>query len=101
QAIGELAVRQSILSPEQVDEILDLHLKNSERFGETAVRLGYMSEDQVAGLLTIQQEDPAALAKSLKQLNLLDSKRVDSLLLEYLSEELKSLPSGRTVGVGV
>ncbi len=101
QAIGELAVRQSILSTGQVDEILDLHLKNNERFGETAVRLGYMSEDQVAGLLTIQQEDPAALAKSLKQLNLLDSKRVDSLLLEYLSEELKSLPAGRTVCVGV
>lgn len=93
QALGELAVRQKLLTTQQVDEILDLHLKSSERFGETAVRLGYLTEDQIIGLLAIQQEDPAALARSLKTLNLLDSKRVDSLMLEYLSEELKFAPT--------
>lgn len=100
QAVGELAIRQKLLTGAQVDEILDAHLKCAERFGETAVRLGYLTEEQMVILLAIQQEDPCALAKSLKQMNLLDGKRVDNLLLEYLSEEMKSLPSGRMVAVG-
>jgi len=91
--LGELATQQKMLTAQQVDEILSLSLKSSERFGDTAKRLGYLNEDQVLSLLALQQEDPLALGNSLKQMNLLDSKRVDCLLLEYLAEELRLLPT--------
>jgi hypothetical protein len=61
EPLGMIAVNHGLLSPDQIDEILDNQGKDNRRFGEIAVSLGFMTEEQVQTLLTIQDFRSASL----------------------------------------
>ncbi|MCA9114214.1 MAG: HDOD domain-containing protein [Planctomycetaceae bacterium] len=81
--IGELAQRQGWLTPDDIQQILDDQNASKERFGEVAIRLSLLTEQQVGWMIALQQEDPADLARALVGLELLERDQADQLRQEF------------------
>jgi diguanylate cyclase (GGDEF)-like protein len=82
--IGELAVEQGWLTPEQIAQVLREQETTGARFGETAIRLGLLNEDRLITLLALQQEDPTAFADKLVQMQILEPLKAQAALETYL-----------------
>lgn len=83
--LGELALRQELLTQREVDEILEDQEDSQDRFGQVAVRRELLTEDQMVGLLILQQEDPVHVAEHFLRLAILDQEHLQVLLKEYFS----------------
>ncbi|MDB5339256.1 MAG: diguanylate cyclase [Planctomycetaceae bacterium] len=81
--LGELALRQELLSPQEIEQVLDEQEETQDRFGTIAVRRDFLSEDQLVGLLILQQEDPLQAAEQFLCKGVLDQQRLQTLLKEY------------------
>ena len=83
--LGEIALRQELLTPQQIELILDEQLETQDRFGTIAVRRGFLSEDQLIGLLILQQEDPLQAAEQFLCKEVLGQQHLQALLKEYFN----------------
>lgn len=83
--IGDLAVRQELLSLHDIEQILDEQDETQDRFGEIAVRRNYLTEDQLVGLLILQQEDPIQVAEQFLCKEVLDQQQLQTLLRDYFN----------------
>lgn len=83
--LGELALRQELLTQREVDEILEDQEDSQDRFGQVAVRRELLTEDQLVGLLILQQEDPVRIAEHFLRQSILDQEHLQLLLKEYFS----------------
>lgn len=81
--LGEIALRQELLSPQEIEQILEEQEETQDRFGTIAVRRELLSEDQLIGLLILQQEDPLQAAEQFLCKGVLDQERLQLLLKEY------------------
>ncbi len=81
--LGELAMRQELLSTQEIELILDEQEESQDRFGTIAVRRDFLTEDQLIGLLILQQEDPLQAAEQFLCKGVLDQPRLQILLKEY------------------
>ena len=52
--LGEMLIQKGILSPHQIDEILEYKASNRSRFGEAAVKLGFIDENTLPQMLAEQ-----------------------------------------------
>ncbi len=83
--LGEIALRQELLKPQDIEQILDEQEETQDRFGTIAVRRDFLSEDQLVGLLILQQEDPLQVAEQFLCKGVLDQDRLHVLLKEYFN----------------
>ncbi len=81
--LGEIALRQELLRPQEIEQILEEQEETQDRFGTIAVRRELLSEDQLIGLLILQQEDPLQVAEQFLCKGVLDQERLQLLLKEY------------------
>ena len=95
--LGELAIRQRILTQSAIDSILNDQELTGQRFGEIALRKGLLTEEVFIDLLVLQQEEPIALAAVLGRLQLVEVSRLEQLLKEYLQEHPRLAPVRATV----
>ena len=56
--IGEILVNEGIITPEQLDQALELQKKNGELLGELLMDLGYVTEADIAKTICIQYQLP-------------------------------------------
>jgi len=59
QRLGDLLIKEKIISPPQLEEALAFQKKNGGRLGSCLVRLNFCSEDEVATFLSRQYGVPA------------------------------------------
>jgi len=55
EPIGMIAVGHGLLTPTQIDEILDRQRERRDRFGEIAIALGFLTLEQAETLAKIQE----------------------------------------------
>lgn len=71
--LGEILLKQNLITPQQLKEALDYQKVNGGRLGSTLVKLGFLSEEEVTAVLSKQygvpsvnlesfEVDPAAVA---------------------------------------
>ncbi len=56
--LGEILVSKGLVTPQQVDEALELQRKDSCLIGEALVKLNYVTEEAIAWALTVQYGFP-------------------------------------------
>jgi hypothetical protein len=56
--IGEILVNEGIITPEQLDQALELQKKNGELLGELLMDLGYVTEADIAKTICLQYQLP-------------------------------------------
>lgn len=56
-SLGELAVKQNLISEKEANKINDMQRSQDQRFGEVAVSLNLLSELQIDALIAIQKEN--------------------------------------------
>lgn len=86
--IGELAVRNKLLTSEQVEEILVVQKNDDARFGEIACKKGWLTDRQLSLLLAWQHENPKQLAAELIRQGLLAPQVAAACLEDYLRTAL-------------
>jgi type IV pilus assembly protein PilB len=59
QRLGDLLVKEGVITPEQLDQALVEQKKNGTRLGSILVKLGYLSEEDVTNFLSRQYGVPA------------------------------------------
>ncbi|MEX1231486.1 MAG: HDOD domain-containing protein [Planctomycetaceae bacterium] len=84
--VGQLAINEGYLTPEDVEEVLGDQDTHGDRFGITSIRMGLLSEEQVIYLLALQQESPQAVASALIKQGLLDQTWAGNLIQEFLAD---------------
>ena len=57
--LGEILVKEKLLSQEQLKQALDHQKKNGGRLGQALVKLGFISDDEITGVLSRQYGVPA------------------------------------------
>jgi type IV pilus assembly protein PilB len=57
--LGDLLVREKVISAEQLDQALKLQKENGSRLGSALVKLGFLTEDEVTNFLSRQYGVPA------------------------------------------
>ncbi|MCA8982160.1 MAG: GGDEF domain-containing protein [Planctomycetaceae bacterium] len=85
RALGHIAQEVGLLTPQDVDSILQTQAQASEKpFGEIALEQALLTYDQLAYLLAWQTEPPQKLAASLCSCGLFPEVRSQQLLGRYL-----------------
>lgn len=98
--MGDLAIRQELLSQAEVKHVLSEQAASNARFGDIAVRKTYLTEEQLTGLLILQQEDPILVASLFMKRSLLEPQQLTSLLREYFTVVPWAAPLNPTAGRG-
>lgn len=63
QPIGEQFIRAGLLTPEQVQQVLNLQRKTQLRFGQAAIQLGFVSQQDVQAVLSRHFNYPTTLTE--------------------------------------
>ncbi len=77
--LGEILVRENLITPDQLRETLEYQRANGGRLGSNLVRLGYVSDDVVTAVLSRQYGVPS--------INL-DLFQIDSDVIKLISEDV-------------
>jgi len=77
--LGEILVRENLITPQQLRETLEYQRANGGRLGSNLVRLGYVSDDVVTAVLSRQYGVPS--------INL-DLFQIDTDVIKLISEEV-------------
>jgi len=85
--LGELLIREEMITREQLDEALDKKLTSNRFLGEILIGLGYITEDELIGFLVRQCRIP-----HLKLSNFQVSPKIAELISADICEEHKLLP---------
>lgn len=92
--IGKIAIRDRMLTVNQVFEILnvqaetEIHAHLQKPFGKIAIERGYLDEPQVKGLLAIQKKIVQPIGEILVKM-----KKIDRDVLEKTLKEFKEVMS--------
>jgi hypothetical protein len=81
--IGELAIKQKMLSAQRVQEILQQQKKSSKKFGEIAIDLKILTRDQVIELLSYQKDFNIHMGEIFKFEGTLSSDDVGKAIEEF------------------
>src|SRR5690606_15703492 len=84
--IGQLALRERLLSVGEVCDVLERQVQSRLPFGAIAVDLGYLTAGELGGLLQIQQRTGPRGAEVLRSRGLLDEQSLHQLEAQYSSE---------------
>lgn len=84
--IGQLALREQLLSVGEVCDVLERQVQSRLPFGAIAVDLGYLTEGELGGLLQLQQKTGPRGAEVLRSRGLLDDKCMLQLEAQYTSD---------------
>src|SRR5229473_3376874 len=57
--LGEILLKENLISPEQLKQALDHQKSNGGRLGNTLVKLGFLSDDEVTAVLSRQYGVPS------------------------------------------
>ena len=57
--LGEILVKEKLLSNDQLKQALDHQKKNGGRLGQALVKLGFISDEEITGVLSRQYGVPA------------------------------------------
>jgi len=91
EAIGALALRYDLMSPEQVEMVLQ-NLGPEQRFGEIAVEHKFLTHDQVDSLLQIRNlEEIVEVGGNLLLKENLAAEKLLSLMSEFLDSVARPL----------
>ncbi|MDF2722847.1 MAG: hypothetical protein K0Q59_2522 [Paenibacillus sp.] len=85
--LGLIAVNESMMTPEQVEEVHSLQTRVDKKFGELAVELGYLTEDRLKHLLTVQQENHLLLGQALMDLDLMNLYQITTALYQFKRDQ--------------
>lgn len=84
--IGQLALRERLLSVGEVCDVLERQVQSRLPFGAIAVDLGYLTEGELGGLLQLQQRSGPRGAEVLRSRGLLDESSMSLLEAQYTSD---------------
>ncbi len=90
--IGELAIKQKMLSAQRVQEILQQQEKTSKKFGEIAIDLKILTRDQVKELLSYQKDFNIHMGEIFKFEGALSSDDLGKAIEEFASLEDSAEP---------
>src|SRR5262245_56211244 len=90
--LGELLLREGVISADQLDGALELHRRFRQRVGSSLVELGYIDVDTIARALSAQQRVPAVL---LKHVSAIDP-QIIALLPPRVAATYFAIPLGYT-----
>ena len=54
RSLGQILISENMLSPEQVDQVVDYKTTHRCHFGDACIQLGYLNEEDVLIALGIQ-----------------------------------------------
>ncbi|MGF1478680.1 MAG: WecB/TagA/CpsF family glycosyltransferase [Cyanophyceae cyanobacterium] len=84
--IGLVLQEADLLSPEQVEQILESQAASGQRFGEIAVRKGWLAPQTIhfftTEILKLAQQEPKPIGQYLKAAALLDNRQIYAVLEE-------------------
>lgn len=84
--LGTLAIHAGYMTANEVDQIIILQTHQDKRFGELAISEGYLTQAQVTELLKTQNTDFLLLGQVLLDDEVIDNERLQSLIIDYQSE---------------
>lgn len=84
--IGQLALRERLLSVGEVCDVLERQVQSRLPFGAIAVDLGYLTVGELGGLLQLQQQTGPRGAEVLRSRGLLDDRSLRKLEAQYTSD---------------
>lgn len=87
--VGEIAVREGLLTVEQVLEVLDTQLSTHRDFGEQAMLLGYIDFRDYRRLGELKKEGFVPLGEVLVRQGVLTQRQMFQLLKDHLEGESK------------
>ncbi len=81
--IGQIAVKERVLTINQVFNILNKQADTPKLFGEIAIDMGYLVKDGVEKLLAFQREDMPGIEEILVMMKKIDKKTCTDMLEKY------------------
>ena len=87
RSLGQILIGENMLSPQQVDEVVDYKTTNRCHFGDACVQLGFLNDEQVLTALGIQLYMPMV---DLSYLNI--SEETLELINKEQAKEMKIMP---------
>ncbi len=81
--LGTIAIHESLMTANEVDECLYIQTREDKRFGEIAVERGYLTDQQVADLLSKQTPDYILLGQTLVEDNVITYEDLERIIFEY------------------
>ncbi|MED5427547.1 MAG: hypothetical protein VX586_06715, partial [Candidatus Neomarinimicrobiota bacterium] len=87
RSLGQILIGENMLSPQQVDEVVDYKTTNRCHFGDACVQLGFLNDDEVLTALGIQLYMPMV---DLNYLNI--SEETLELINKEQAKEMKIMP---------
>jgi hypothetical protein len=85
--LGEIAVREKLISRTQAQKINDKQRELDRPFGALAVELGMLDQAKLDGLVKLQQEERVPIGSALVQLGFLATDRLGPLLDAYKADQ--------------
>jgi Type II secretion system (T2SS), protein E, N-terminal domain len=90
--LGELLLRERLITESQLEEALQLGRRFGQRVGSSLVELGYLDVDTVAHALSMQHRVPAVLAKHVAAI----TPTVIAMLGSRIASAFHAIPLGHT-----
>lgn len=84
--LGTLAVKCGYMTEEQVENIVQQQMKKDKNFAEIAVEAGYLSQEQLDKLLSTQKQEHLMLGQAIVDKNYITSDQLQCALAEYRQE---------------
>lgn len=84
--LGVLSINAGFMSPEQVEEVHQKQMQVDKRFGEIAIEMGYLTHVELNQILSSQKHSHLLLGQVLIDENLLTIEAFTKLLNEYKEE---------------
>ena len=84
--IGNLAVEENMMTPEQAELVNKQQAQQNAHFGELAVKNGFLTEEQLHELLDKQPRDYIILRQILHDKKFAEAKAADAALAEFKNE---------------
>jgi hypothetical protein len=93
--LGELAIKKSYMSSEDVERVKRAQLACDALFGELAIELGLLTPTQLSELLSSQSARQARVGEALVELGHLEQEHLKDLLERFESSQAQYLPVNR------
>jgi len=81
--LGETAIQNKVITPEQLLDILSVQDTLDERFEEVALLLDYMTQDDIDDLRTKQVQEQQYIGEILVALDRITQPELDTLLTDF------------------
>jgi CheY-specific phosphatase CheX len=86
-SLGELAVREQLITAKDADKINDKQRSLDKRFGEVAIELNLLTDPQIMDLLGLQKKEKVFFGEVLILKNFLTQEKLDEALAKFEEEQ--------------